>query len=169
MEQFKLTPDLLTGFPEIDNQHRSLLNLANKVLFTDGLDKEPAFFHQTLSFLNNYIIYHFAAEEAAMDQFGYPRARFHIEFHDRLRRESAEIIARARPEGGSKEVKAAIYLLLEDWLIYHIRETDHELATFLQDRAPKRDVVRLQDIRALKSSGRLPKDFDETVAAGLEL
>ena len=144
-----------------------MLDLANKVLFTSEMEDQPAVFRQTLSFLNNYIIYHFAAEEAAMAQFRYPGARYHTEFHDGLRWRSGEIITQATSEGVSEEVKEESYLLIEDWLIYHTLQTDRELAVFLQERARGGGIVHLPDIKALKSSGLLPMDFDEAVASGM--
>jgi len=166
MHRFELTSDLLTGMSDIDNQHRALLDLANEVLYGD-LDEEPLLFQRALSFLSNYIIYHFTAEEAAMTESGYPRARFHQEFHDRLRRAFSALVTQAANEGVSKALKLAIYFLLEDWLLYHIRETDRELAAFLRDTSPGGTIRRLPEIRPLKASGALPAEFDERVLAGV--
>jgi hemerythrin len=164
MRRFSLTPDLITGVAEIDAQHRALLALANQVLDTPD-EASPATFLRAVSFLARYIVDHFAAEEAVMAQAGYPGARFHLEFHARLRRETAEIVTCSQREGASKKVKLAVSFMLEDWLIYHIRETDRELANFLRDHSAGGTVLRLPEIRPLRSTGDGAGSIETAIAA----
>jgi hemerythrin len=162
MHQFELTPDLITGVAEIDAQHRALFGLANEVLEASDLEANPAPFQRAVAFLASYTIHHFAAEEAAMAESGYPGARFHMEFHDRLRRECAAIVARTKREGVRKEIKLSISFMLEDWLIYHIRETDRELAGFLRDHSPGATIPHLPDVRTVRESEVIPAGLDES-------
>jgi hemerythrin len=162
MRRFELTPDLITGVAEIDTQHRALLALANQVLETPD-EASPAIFVRAVSFLARYVIDHFAAEEAVMA--GYAGARFHMEFHDRLRRETAEIVACSQREGASKKTKLSVSFMLEDWLIYHIRETDRELANFLRDHSAGGKVSRLPDIRTLQGAGDGAASIETAIAA----
>ena len=162
MRKFELTPDLVTGVADIDAQHRTLLDLANRVIEAPE-DASPAIFHRALSFLANYIVDHFAAEEAAMDQTAYPGARFHREFHDRLRRETAGIVALAKQEGSSKKVKLTVQFMLEDWLIYHIRETDRELANHLRSHSPGATILYLPVVRERKTKDAIPEDVEPAI------
>jgi len=164
MRRFELTPDLITGVAEIDAQHRALLALANQILDTPD-EASPAIFLRAVSFLARYIIDHFAAEEAVMAQAEYPGTRFHLEFHDRLRRETAEIVRRSQREGASKSTKLAVSFMLEDWLIYHIRETDRDLANFLRDRSVGGKVLRLPDISPLRGAGNDAEGIETAIAA----
>jgi len=122
----------------------------------------PALFRHAVSFFASYVIDHFAAEEAAMADTRYSGARFHKDLHDRLRRECAAIVAHSKRKGMCKVIKLSIYFMLEDWLIYHIRETDHELAGFLRDHSPGATILHLPDVRTVRESGVIPSGFDES-------
>jgi hemerythrin len=162
MHQFELTPDLITGVAEIDAQHRVLFGLANDVLQMPDLGVNPALFRHAVSFFASYVIDHLAAEEAAMADTRYSGARFHKELHDRLRRECAAIVAHSKREGGRNVSKLSIYFMLEDWLIYHIRETDRELAGFLLDQSPRATIPQLSDVRVVRESGVIPAGVDQS-------
>ena len=166
MRKFELTPDLVTGVDDIDAQHRTLLDLANRVIEASE-DASPAIFHRTLIFLVNYAVDHFAAEEAAMDQTAYPGARFHREFHDRLRRETAGIVAQAKQEGSSKKVQLAVQFMLEDWLIYHIRETDRELANHLRTHSQGATILYLPVVRERKTNDAIPEAMKTPMKAAV--
>ena len=161
MHQFELTPDLITGVAEIDAQHRVLFDLANDVLQMPDLGGNPALFRHAVSCFASYVIDHFAAEEAAMANTRYPSARFHKELHDRLRRECAGIVAHAEQERMCSVSKLSIYFMLEDWLVYHISETDRELAGFLRDQSPRATIPRLPDVRTVRESGVIPAGFSK--------
>jgi hemerythrin len=167
MRKFELTPDLVTGVDDIDAQHRTLLDLANRVIEASE-DAPPAIFHRALTFLVNYTVDHFAAEEAAMDRTAYPGARFHREFHDRLRREIAGIVAQAKQEGSSKKAQLAVQFMLEDWLIYHIRETDRDLANHLRNHSPGATILYLPAVRERKSNAATPEDVEPAIKAAVE-
>jgi hypothetical protein len=58
--------------------------------------------------------------------------------------------------------KLSIYFMLEDWLIYHIRETDRELAGFLRDQSPRATIPQLPDVRVVREAGLIPAGFDQS-------
>ena len=55
--------------------------------------------------------------------------------------------------------------MLEDWVEYHVRNTDRQLADFLRESAPANGTAGLPGIRPLKASGAIAADFDEQALA----
>ena len=98
-----------------------------------------------------------------MDQTAYPGARFHRKFHDRLRRETAGIVAQAKQEGSSKKAQLAVQFMLEDWLIYHIRETDRELANHLRNHSSGATILYLPVVRERKTKDAIPEDVEPAI------
>ena len=164
----ELAPHLLTGLADIDGQHRALLALANEVVFAHSMDASPELFRRAISFLDGYIAFHCAAEEAAMIQSKCPLAMRseHLEFHSHLRRELEDIVIRTVHDGASGDLKLSIFFVLDDWLVYHVSEADRSLAAFLRGKSGGKAAPHLPDVRWLKASGALPADFDEQILAG---
>jgi hemerythrin len=166
MRKFELTPDLVTGVDDIDEQHRMLLDLANRVIEA-AEEASPAIFDRALSFLAQYIVDHFAAEEVAMEQTAYPGARFHREFHERLRRQTAGMVAQAKQDGSSGKVKLAVQSMLEDWLIFHMRETDRDLADHLRNHSLGATILYLSVAREREPIDIIPEDMKPVLMAAV--
>ena len=160
MERFQLTADLLTGIADIDDQHRKLLELANRVVNPSAIRSDAPMFDEALKFLEEYVIYHFAAEEYAMAEFGYPNEIHHHQLHSNFRDDVAAFVAQAFREGVSKDLRLKVSFAIENWFLEHIRITDHDLANFLKQQG-RAASVRLPDVRILKEARRLPEDFNE--------
>jgi hemerythrin len=167
MRPFSMTPDLVTEIPAIDQQHSELFNLANEVVDVADRQLDPELFRLTLSFLVGYTVYHFAAEEAVMAVVGYDGRGYHASVHARLRAEVADIVARVQQQGPCEESKADIVLLLEDWIMLHVREADRALARFVRAQAIDVKTLTLPTIASLKSCGAVPADFDDRFVGGL--
>jgi hemerythrin len=163
MDRFVLTADLVTGVPDIDDQHRTLFGIANRVVDPSTIDKGEPFFREILTFLAGYVRYHFAAEEHVMTNSGYPRLEQHRRWHDNFRAEVAELTEAARTAGVSKALKLRVSFAVEDWLMGHIRMTDRDLADYLVQQLGPR-IVRLPDVATLKQAGLIPADFHERFA-----
>ncbi|MBM4398491.1 MAG: hemerythrin family protein, partial [Deltaproteobacteria bacterium] len=120
MTAFVLTDDLLTGLPEIDRQHRVFFAWGNRVLGTRDLDRDLEVFGRAVLFIQRYAEYHFAAEEFAMDLFGYPGAAVHRSRHALFMDRARGLADLARAEGLSSEVRLGVYFLIQDWFPQHI-------------------------------------------------
>ena len=160
MERFELTADLLTGIADIDDQHRKLLELANQVVKPSAIKSDGPMFEGALKFLEEYVIYHFAAEEYAMAESDYPNIIHHNQLHSTFRKDVAAFVAQASREGDSKDLRLKVSFAIENWLLEHIRITDRDLAQFLKQQG-RAVSVRLPDARTLKTAGKLPEDFNE--------
>jgi len=121
------------GVAEIDAQHRELLGrmaqLAKAILAED-----PAAAKQALGFLADYVLSHFEAEKVMMRQHRYPFSEEHLRQH----RIFGEYFARLNDEVESGKLHPLyltfrVQLLLVDWLINHITQTDRHLARFMHN------------------------------------
>jgi hemerythrin len=160
MHRFELTPELETGNVDIDAHHQTLFAMANEIMFSEELAQSQGLFRRAVTFLVSYLEYHFASEELAMLQGSYNRRRFHSAFHDHIRREAQDIASRMNHDAHFEETRRAIFFLLEDWIVYHVADSDRQLATYLGEHSPKGTPARLPDIRPLRDAGAMAPGFD---------
>jgi hemerythrin-like metal-binding protein len=163
MSALQVTPPSQTGHMDIDKQVRTLFAIANQILFSKQLEESPNQFRSALRFFVAYLDYHFASQEVAMAKSRYPAGRIHSDFHAYVLHEASAIRERARTEGIPVETRHTLLYLVEDWLYYHVKESDREFAEFLRETPAKQDVPRLPEISDLRASGWLPRDSDEQV------
>ena len=164
MHPFELTTDLETDNPDIDGRPRALFGIANQILFSIELGRDPARFQRAVAALVSLLEYHFASEELAMSQYGYLRWRFHAAFHDHVLGEARNIAERLERDGQIEPARDAIFFLLEDWVVYHVARADRELAEHLREHAAE-SAARLPEIGPLKHAGKLSANFDERLLA----
>lgn len=113
------------GLPEIDDQHKVLIDLINQLWAAIIKRATPAETLVLVEELEKYTISHFGAEETFMRITGYPEFDRHKKFHD-------EFVARIASE--KKVIQAGGHLSLEllkflrDWLINHILVADKAYA-----------------------------------------
>ena len=132
MERVELPEDLKTGINEIDNQHEQLLNWA-KAISGDVLADDDKL-SEALNNLNDYVNYHFRAEEQAMETHDYDRLGKHKAQHHRLMAEVTELFGRLYREGATKGLLAEVQYMFADWYYLHIREWDKPFADFLKSK-----------------------------------
>lgn len=120
------------GMPEIDAQHRALIDLLNQVwaAAVKRVDHEVAL--PILDELEKYTITHFTAEEIFMHEMNYRDFRVHKEEHVQF---VARIVAeRARISAGAA-VTLDIVHFLKDWLLNHILVSDKKYALEFKQRS----------------------------------
>jgi len=126
--------DMATGLPEIDKQHRYLvdtLHEANWRLLHDG---EGARLSEIAHDLLNYAIMHFEAEEALMRRYGYEAAchvlaRAHVAQHRDFSHKVVVILDQLRE--GKPVSRIEVLKFLNEWLRHHVLGVDQVLARFV--------------------------------------
>ena len=120
-------PQLETGDPIVDGEHRRFFALSNE--FEDGAGHDQAFLDRTVGELIDYSRHHFAHEEALMERFAYPYA----EHHKSLHRDFAQEV-----ESLGEDVMAGLTFsenglrdFVKSWLEQHIEAEDRRLVDFL--------------------------------------
>jgi len=126
---------LSVGVPEIDADHRRIIDLVNKLHEgLTGLDP-GAVVSDSLAALVDYTEYHFSREERAMEHCTYPARQEHMVSHRRFEEDLRcfqDDYNRAFPEGeGAKEVGERLLAYLKAWLVGHIIHADGALRPYI--------------------------------------
>ncbi len=123
---------LSVGIPEIDLQHRSLIELLSNLEFM--ISKDSRYEWQTYGRLvmeiDRYASMHFAMEEELMQKHGYPGFTEHKARHDSFRRRMEEI-----KQEGAKNARIPIKEIgefLNQWILDHIFQVDQEMGRFFK-------------------------------------
>jgi len=128
-------PDLSTGIPEVDGQHRELLAQI-AALGHAARTGDVAHAADVLAYLERYAAEHFATEERIMRDLGYPQLEPHRALHEAF---SAQMAARKEAHGRERSPVALLVDLarwMEAWLSEHVLGADAELARFCRTRRP---------------------------------
>ena len=122
---------LETGHARIDEQHRSLVEILNRLHLAMKQGKGRNELEGILVFLKDYTLNHFAMEEGLMAQHRYSAAVRHREIHADLVRQVADLVERFQ-HGSSLTLE--IMNFLEDWLVQHIQGEDARFAAELKGK-----------------------------------
>lgn len=158
MAQFKLTPDLLTGVGDIDEQHRKLFSLADRLIEAGSTSGDRLAVMQALAFLGGYVDYHFAAEELSMRDSNFPQYSEHRTFHESFREQVGDIAEEARNGAPAELMLRRVAALVTDWLLTHIRFMDRALAEHLMNQSTK-NSIHLPSPERLRQEGLVPSDY----------
>ena len=133
MAYFTWDPELETGHDDIDSQHRSLFELANaleRAIQNDVSGRaEDIALADAVYGLVDYVVEHFAAEEALMVACGYPGLGPHRALHEELSGKVLTVMARYT--NGEELACAELAPLICDLLTGHIEQHDKSVVRFL--------------------------------------
>jgi hemerythrin len=126
--------DLSVGVTLIDEQHKALFKAVDDLseAMWQGQGKEAV--SKLVTFLADYVVEHFGAEEKLMAKNDYPLYESHRGIHIQFLQEFAAF--RTKFEAGEVTSELVIKVLDEtcEWLRVHIKGTDKALGSFLQNR-----------------------------------
>jgi hemerythrin-like metal-binding protein len=117
------------GLREIDDQHRVLVGLLNRLGAANSRGDWTEMVSETLASLVKYVGEHFAYEEQLMKEHGYEETASHVAAHVGLARRVGELVGREN-EGSTISV-GELTVFLRQWLIAHILHTDRALGAAL--------------------------------------
>jgi len=166
MHRFEFKSELETGNPDIDSQHQTLFAMANEVLYSRELEQSPERFHRGVIFFVSYLEDHFAAEELAMLEQDYGFRLSHVRFHDYIRREVRAIVTRLNNDKTYNEIKFSVYILLEAWILFHVRHADCHFAAFLREQFPRAacleniDQIFVHRLNVILQKQRMVRDVE---------
>ncbi len=126
------TPRFSVGSPVLDQQHKTLIAIINKLhtaMQKGGVkDDMQRIFTELISYTES----HFNAEEAMLRKIGYARLGSHhlqhVEFVQKARDLQAQLMA------GKFTVSIDLLRFLRTWLSDHIMGTDQQYAPFLAEQ-----------------------------------
>ncbi len=126
---------LATGIGTIDDQHRELFDRLNAFLAACDAGQGKSELVGMLQFLDDYVAFHFRAEELIQEERGYPDRARHRQYHRMFIDSLTGLKRRFLIEGPTTDLVAEINRFTVGWLIDHIGEKDREFArSVLQNR-----------------------------------
>ena len=117
---------------KMDTHHKRLFEIANGITEILRSKGDPISLGKAMDALVEYTHYHFEAEEALMEQYGYPDTEAHKKAHARLVKQVTDY-RRAIADGDVPDV-SAFRLFFDDWLVKHILSEDRKYGAFLNSR-----------------------------------
>lgn len=127
-----LTEDLLTGIPEIDQDHQQLLVDLNafdpQIIFCSSKKDQI----KVLSNLYVHCAGHFIREEILMREVKYPYTSSHSSIHDEALKTLKTFIFLFYEEQDFKKEStlSSVRDMVQDWIVPHIREEDKIFANY---------------------------------------
>lgn len=120
---------------EIDDQHKKLIDLINKLYeeMRKGHGKDAL--SGVLKELVEYTKYHFAKEEKLLEKYNYPNLAAHKKEHEELTKKVEEI--NEKIASGKMVISSNVLTFLKDWLNNHILVDDKGYSTYLNGKGIK--------------------------------
>jgi hemerythrin len=128
--ELKWDKHLSIGVPEIDQQHKSLIDKFNAFITACEEERGNDEVYRLFSFLDIYVKTHFVDEERLMQRIGYPDYMKHREKHQEFIGKVASFKERLNNEGPTQQLVASAGLLMTGWLIEHISGMDRAIGRF---------------------------------------
>ncbi len=126
------TEDLATGIDEIDDQHRELFDRINRLLAACNQGKGREEIGITVSFLEDYVVTHFSAEERTMLSSRFPAYAVHRSEHARFTAGLKDLRRQLDEEGPGIRLVILTNRIVVGWLKSHIRSLDKSFGAYLR-------------------------------------
>ena len=110
------------GVDEIDNQHKGLVKLINKLFDAMSDGNANNILSGIINDLTRYTQVHFATEEKYFAAFTYPESEVHIEEHQQF--VNTVVKFKTQFEEGNIVLSFEVFKFLKSWLINHIQGSD---------------------------------------------
>ena len=110
------------GIKSIDNQHRNLIELTDRLHEAMKMGKGNEVIGGILSSLIEYTVTHFSDEEKLMRTAGYPAYPAHHQIHEDLVRQVKDF--QQKFLSGNTLLNVELMTFLKTWLINHIKGED---------------------------------------------
>ena len=121
MKKIEWSDEFSVGVEELDQQHKHLVTLINKLIDRQGAPIDSEMIPRILGGLLNYVQQHFSLEEELMAQHGFPNLEDHRKQHMNFTDELINMVSDS--EGASTE---ELLIYLDDWLRAHLLHDDQD-------------------------------------------
>lgn len=123
--------DFSVNIKKIDNQHKKLVELLNKL--HDGMKegKGKEILKDILNELINYTEFHFSTEERLFKEYNYPDYKIHKKEHEDLTQKTKKI---QQEFTGQTTIVIETLNFLKNWIYNHILKTDKKYASFFNNK-----------------------------------
>jgi hemerythrin len=132
MDLIKWKNEYAVDVAEIDEQHRHLIGLINRLGDAMSVNKGCEVVDAVLAELVSYTTYHFDAEERLFLQHGYDEREEHRKAHAELAAGVRELSDAARRDDRKRSIE--VMLFLSDWLNRHILDEDRKFGEYVKGK-----------------------------------
>jgi hemerythrin len=133
--EFKWDQSLATGNNVIDWQHQELFRRMEKLVTAANNGEGKEVLSEAITFLENYVIKHFDAEEQIQIANSYPEYDSHKQQHHEFRNNITELKNEFETEGANATLLVKSIASLGNWIDNHVKQYDKALAEYLRGRA----------------------------------
>lgn len=126
------SPKYRLGIKAVDDQHRSIVDLINRLHDSIKAGDAKRDMDEILRRMRDYALLHFAMEEKYMEEICYGGLEEHRAEHDVFRKKIPEF--ERSFHRGDLTVALEIMRLLMDWLLRHIQAVDRKYAPLFRER-----------------------------------
>lgn len=140
MTYFEWTPDMSVGLARLDDDHKGLIAIINRLAETCGKADQHATIDQAFRALLRYTEIHFGREEAVLNAVHYPSLQGHRhQHHDFIK----DIVEMHQAFGTARDADAQRELLdyLKNWLTKHIMVEDMAYKPSVENSKAARDAA----------------------------
>lgn len=135
--------DYSIGIKSIDNQHKKLFDLVNKLYDLEESKNIKEEIREILYAFNDYTIVHFRDEEAYMNSIGYPNFEEHKKIHEHIVESLSQIV---HTPATLNIIKSKMRVVAKRVLIDHIVNEDHKIWEYVKKHNIDEDIYDLDDL-----------------------
>ena len=126
--------ELEIGIPEIDQQHKQLVDMLNHFYNELEKDHKQEAVEQFLKNLEDYLNYHLDYEEKFMEKINFPELKNHQKTHEMFKKLYKE--EKERYLNGDQHALRELVAFTFSWLFSHIMKTDKKYAKYFKESNP---------------------------------
>ncbi|MCT4594645.1 MAG: bacteriohemerythrin [Anaeromicrobium sp.] len=133
---FEWKAEYSRNIKEIDDQHKNLLKIGNKLHQMMKLKKHEDNYDEIMEILNelrDYTRYHFDCEEKLLEEHGYEDIFLH-KFQHKFFLKKLEELELGDVDEDQISVTMELLVFVSDWIVEHILKTDGEYVEFLNSK-----------------------------------
>jgi len=132
-EVFKWTSDMSIDNGFIDEDHKKLIDIANRVVQLNHPNRHAEELKQAIRELYDYVKYHFDREEIFMQEIQYPHTDAHHQKHEAIVKDMNHYLTTSHHLG---EMLDNFRILMNKWVLNHIMDEDIQLREFMASKRP---------------------------------
>ena len=132
MERILWTENFSVGVARLDDQHKRLVQMINRLIAEPRLTTESETISSLLSEMTSYARKHFSAEEELLRRHHYPRLEEQVAEHQAFQKKTTDFCSATMLH--VRVVPETLLHYLSDWLVHHILKTDMAYKPFFREQ-----------------------------------
>jgi hemerythrin len=124
--------DYCTGIPEINSQHRKIIDQINYMIENLNSKNKSSLYQVIISNLDKYSEEHFATEEGFLRKMDSPNLENHLKLHESFKMRTVQSAIKVIK--GHENIPEETIQFLKNWWTNHILKSDMEYKNLISNR-----------------------------------